>query len=241
MIAAKEYEQLLHSFLRLQQVKESQQTSCWGTWSLDATASPPMLRRDDPIRLFKHPTGVPMEETHATVQDEDSETAEFELHTTATTTAATVTSETTNDFLFVRLHICYDIVYRVPLFCIEANDGATGSPVSLVVLYGYLPTTVATKDPVDAFVTQVEHPFTEVPTFVVHPCRTAGIMSVLLNESLPTPPKADPSYLLVWLHLHLNALGSTDVHVSVKRYKELLVLVAATSSEETLLERKNKN
>ena len=82
--------------------------------------------------------------------------------------------------LFFHLQLCVSSVYQVPILLFEAYDHATGAPVtSLETLHDHLPINMA-SNPTHAYVTQVEHPFTERPIFAIHPCRTADIVKDLI-------------------------------------------------------------
>jgi hypothetical protein len=153
----------------------------------------------------------------------DEITSSFEMEALYTECDNTVISGTTAKFILIQLHVCYDIVYQVPVMCIDAYDGFSGSPISLTQMYQYLPVNVNTNNPINAYITQVEHPYTEKPIFMIHPCRTSETMHILLHnqEKVDVGNKTkDRSYFIVWLHLQLSSLG---IDINILNYTNMLL------------------
>ena len=145
---------------------------------------------------------------------------------------------------FIYHQLCVSSVYQVPILLFEAHDHATGAPVtSLETLHEHLPIKMA-SNPTHAYVTQVEHPFTERPIFAIHPCRTADIVKDLIascqeNTSRRTTRSVDdkkkeekisPIYLAVWMNVYLNSLGATNLRLSSLEYKRIIDVLSSSSS-----------
>ena len=149
--------------------------------------------------------------------------------------------------LFFHLQLCVSSVYQVPILLFEAYDHATGAPVtSLETLHDHLPINMA-SNPTHAYVTQVEHPFTERPIFAIHPCRTADIVKDLIascqedisrrtrsvdgeKKRTKISNKISPIYLAVWMNVYLNSLGATNVRLSSLEYKRIIDVLSSSST-----------
>lgn len=123
-------------------------------------------------------------------------------------------------------HVVYHPTYRVPALLFESAF-LDGSPLSTDQVLANceaatrtLPSGTEEADfrPEDwAFVTQQQHPVLARPFFALHPCKTAGLMNLVLGcassageateGERPKPGHAPEHYLVVFLSLLGRAIG----------------------------------
>jgi len=178
------------------------------------------------LNVILAPNGAAMQKHEMAIDtSSDLDDQQLELSAPPTTQVVRPTavsrSPRCNTYIQFEYHIVFNSTYLVPqlLFLASRLDG---TPLSLEELLPQLSMSCSnTQHVLDLsfdwrFVTQVEHPFLQIPFYTIHPCKTTSLMSLVLSscDELEAPQKESAvtpdRYLVSWLslygqvvHLHL--------------------------------------
>jgi hypothetical protein len=224
MLSVFEYECLVKSWVTSQP-----------QWSLDTLHHPPLLMLDKELILCRNVDEIAVgNNENDTATEEEEEEGEREEDSTSTFEILAVDlladdpttihhHQQQHPVLIGHVHVAYDQTYRVPTLFLDAFDRVSGTAVSLESLHHHLPVAHShTTNPMNAHITQVEHPYTETPIFMVHPCRTVDVLNSLLGTFEDEESARHIYYLACWMQVYLGSLGVKDLAMSPEEYQQCL-------------------
>ena len=100
-----------------------------------------------------------------------------------------------------RFSVVYSDTWKVPVLYFSVQDDSGGNPCPRETVLSILPCPEV-SDTWD-FLSHDEHPVTGVPSYFLHPCRTADRLELMLRGH----PDKDSVVLLSWFSLVLPAVG----------------------------------
>ena len=246
MISPLEYTNLVTTWIHLQPHINVTNHSEY-KWSLNTSYKYPLLILETAIPLLlQNHAQTPINNIPSTLRNEDDDaiTVSFELTpsneiiiddtsiSTSTTISTTTSVHQIPPPLLANISVVYDITYKVLLLCLDIYNYASGEPISsLDVVLQYLPLHDNTN-PMNAYITQVEHPYTERSVFVIHPCRTSEVISSLLSTFTTETDAYVKSnyYLLCWMQIYIGSLGVENLKMSPTEYNQCLDLIRKEES-----------